>query len=123
MRTIGNILWFFFGGFWQGISWYLIGLLWCITLIGIPIGLQCFKFGRYVTFPFGKDVIYDGAGLSVLMNILWLILGGIPLAIGAFVNGLALCATIIGIPFGLKMFKFSLLALFPFGAEVVNLIY
>lgn len=120
MTTLGNILWFVFGGFFTGITWYLLGLLWCVSIIGIPIGLQCFKFGTLAFFPFGKNIVYRNSGAaSTLLNIIWLLLAGLWLAIGFFVWGLFLCVTIIGIPFGKQYFKFARLALSPFGAEVV----
>ncbi len=118
MGCLGNLLWFIFCGFWQGMSWLLAGVLWCITVIGIPIGLQCFKLAGLTFFPFGKDVQYGGGVMSVIANIFWVILSGIPLALVAVLNGALLCCTIIGIPFGLQCFKFAKLALFPFGATV-----
>ncbi|HZJ87451.1 MAG TPA: YccF domain-containing protein [Erysipelothrix sp.] len=120
MRSIGNLLWFIFGGLWQGLSWFIIGLLWSVTIIGLPIGLQCFKFSKFTLFPFGKQVIYGPLGFSTLINVLWLFFGGLPLAIAAITNGLVLCITIVGIPFGLQCFKFAKLALFPFGAKIVK---
>ena len=81
MSIIGNIIWFLFGGILAGIIWYLVGLLWCLTIIGIPVGLQCFKLGRLSFFPFGKDVVLSGETTSLLLNIFWLIFGGIELAI------------------------------------------
>ena len=76
MSCLGNVLWFVFGGFWQGLSWGLAGCLWCVTIVGIPIGLQCFKFAGLAFFPFGKTVRYGGGAVSMLANILWLILSG-----------------------------------------------
>ena len=61
MSVIGNILWFVFAGFWQGVSWCLVGLLWCITIVGIPVGTQCFKMAGLAFFPFGKEVEYGAA--------------------------------------------------------------
>ena len=58
MNTLGNILWFIFGGLFSGILWLLAGLIWCITIIGIPIGLQCFKFASLAMWPFGKEIVY-----------------------------------------------------------------
>ena len=58
MSVIGNILWFIFAGFWQGVSWCLVGLVWCITIVGIPVGTQCFKMAGLAFFPFGKEVEY-----------------------------------------------------------------
>ena len=91
MGCLGNILWFLFGGLWQGLSWTLAGILWSITIIGIPIGRQCFKLASLAFFPFGKEVQYGGSTLSVIANIFWMIFSGIPLAIAALLNGLLLC--------------------------------
>ena len=118
MGCLGNILWFVFGGFWQGLCWSLAGVLWCITIIGIPIGRQCFKFASLSFMPFGKEVVYGGGAASILMNILWLIVTGLPMALGLALNGLLFCITIIVIPFGMQCFKLAKLALMPFGASI-----
>lgn len=118
MKIIGNILWFVFGGFLSGLGWVLAGCLWCITIIGIPIGTQCFKFAGLAFFPFGKEVVYGGGTISLLANILWLIISGIPMAVGNFITGCLWCITIIGIPFGKQFFKIAKLSLMPFGASV-----
>ena len=115
MNWLGNIIWFL----WQGISWLVAGVLWSITIVGIPIGRQCFKFASLAFFPFGKDVNYGGGAMSAIANILWLLISGIPLALVALLNGLLLCCTIIGIPFGVQCFKMAKLALMPFGATVM----
>ena len=120
MGCLGNIIWFLCGGLWQGLSWTLAGCLWCIMIIGIPIGMQCFKFATLAFFPFGKDVQYGGGAISLLANIIWLVVSGVPLAIAAAVNGLILCITIIGIPFGKQCFKMAQLALMPFGASIIS---
>ena len=95
-------------------------ILWCITIIGIPIGRQCFKFASLAFFPFGKEIRYGGGAMSTLANFLWIIISGIPLAISAALNGVLLCCTIIGIPFGMQCFKIAKLALMPFGATVLK---
>ncbi len=118
MGCLGNLIWFLCGGLWQGLGWMAAGLLWCVTIIGIPIGVQCFKFASLAFFPFGKEIEYGGGAFSLLANILWLVFSGIPLAVSAAVNGILLCITVIGIPFGLQCFKIAKLALMPFGAEV-----
>ena len=118
MGCLGNLLWFFLGGFVMGISWLFIGLLWCITIIGIPVGIQCFKLAGLAFFPFGKEVVYNGGPISFLLNILWLIFGGLALALESLAIGCLLCITIIGIPFGLQCFKLAKLSLMPFGASV-----
>lgn len=81
-------------------------------------GMQCFKFAALSFFPFGKEVQYGGGAGSFLLNIIWLIVSGLPLALEHLALGTALCVTIIGIPFGLQQFKLAKLALMPFGAEV-----
>ena len=119
MGCLGNFLWFLFGGCVLGLSWLFIGILWCITIVGIPIGIQCFKFASLAFFPFGKEVQYGGGAVSMILNIIWLIAGGIPLAIEAATLGVLFCITIIGIPFGHQCFKIAKLSLMPFGATVV----
>ena len=118
MGCLGNAIWFLFGGIWQGIAWFLAGVLWCVTIIGIPIGTQCFKFASLAFFPFGKEIVYGGGTFSFLANLIWLLLSGIPLALASAINGLLFCCTILGIPFGLQCFKMAKLALMPFGATI-----
>ena len=118
MGCLGNLLWFLFGGCISGLSWCLDGCLWCITVIGIPVGMQCFKFAALSFFPFGKEVHYGGGAGSFLLNLFWLVLSGIPLALESAVLGCLLCITVIGIPFGMQHFKIAKLALMPFGSEV-----
>lgn len=118
MSIIGNILWFLLGGFVSGIIWAFYGIIWCITIVGIPVGVQCFKFAGLAFFPFGKEIVYGGGTLKLLLNIIWLITSGIPMALAYAAWGLVLCITVIGVPFGLQFFKFAKLALMPLGAEV-----
>ncbi|MGY3748905.1 YccF domain-containing protein [Vagococcus acidifermentans] len=120
MGCLGNIIWFVFGGFAGGLAWIIAGLLWCITIIGIPVGLQCFKFAELSFWPFGKEVIYGTSSFSLLVNIIWLIVCGFPLAVTHLISGILLSLTIIGIPFGKQSFKLARLALMPFGAQVIN---
>lgn len=119
MNLIGNILWFICGGLISGLSWLVAGILWCITIIGIPIGIQCFKFAGLSFWPFGKQVVYGGGAMSTIANLFWLIISGIPLALENLLLGLICCVTIIGIPFGKQFFKIAKLALTPFGASVI----
>lgn len=118
MNCLGNFLWLIFGGFICGISWCLAGIVWCITIIGIPVGIQCFKFAVLCFFPFGKEVTYGGGAGSLILNVIWLIASGLVLAVEHLALGLVLCLTIIGIPFGLQQFKLAKLALMPFGATI-----
>ena len=82
------------------------------------MGMQCFKFASLSFFPFGKDVVYGGGAGSFLLNIIWLLVSGLPLALEHLIIGILLCITIIGIPFGLQQFKLAKLALMPFGADI-----
>ena len=119
MSCLGNLLWFIFGGCISGLSWMLAGCLWCISIIGIPYGIQCFKFASMSFFPFGKEIVYGGGAVSFIVNVIWILISGIPLAVEHPVIGCLLCVTIIGIPFGLQQFKLAKLALMPFGTSIV----
>lgn len=118
MRLLGNILWLLLGGLLSALGWITAGLLWCITIVGIPIGVQCFKLSSISLSPFGKEVRYEGGAVSFLVNVLWFLLSGWELALGNVIAGCLLCITIIGIPWGKQFFKIAKLALAPFGAVV-----
>jgi len=121
MNFIGNLIWLIFGGIIGAILWFVAGLVLCVTIVGIPFGLQCFKISLLVLWPFGKEVILGGFGVGgLLLNILWLIFLGWELAVHHLIIGLIFCITIVGIPFGLQHFKFAQLALVPFGAKIVD---
>lgn len=120
MRILGNILWFVFGGFLSGLTWLLSGCIWCVTIVGIPVGLQCFKFAKLAFWPFGKEIIYGDRVFSLLVNIIWIVLFGWEMAVANFLFGCIWCVTIIGIPFGKQFFKLAKLSLMPFGASVVK---
>jgi len=122
MKTIGNILWFVLAGIWLAIGYTLAGLLMCITIIGIPFGVQAFKLAGFVLWPFGRTVVAKPEALGVLdivFNLLWLFFAGWELFLLSVAAGILLCITIIGIPFGIQAFKLSVLALWPFGSTVV----
>ncbi len=121
MRTVGNFFWFIFAGLGLGLIWFFTGLIWCVTIVGIPVGIQCFKFAGLAFFPFKKEIIYSSKATSVLLNILWIIFGGLVLAISSLFAGIIYCVTIIGIPFGMQCFKLAKLALMPFGATVTDI--
>lgn len=121
MRILGNILWLIFGGLLSAVAWCFVGLILCITIIGIPLGLQCFKFASLSLWPFGRDVYFGGGTVSLIVNVIWLIFFGVWMAIGHAIIGACWCITIIGIPFGLQFFKLAKLSLMPFGAEIIDL--
>ncbi len=120
MKFIGNVIWIICGGLLSAIGWWLAGGLWCITIIGIPVGVQCFKLSSISLNPFGKDVVDEGGAVSCLLNIIWFFVSGLELAIGNAIIGILLCVTIIGFPFGKQFFKIAKLAIAPFGARVVK---
>ena len=117
MKTLANVIWFIFGGLWLGLAWAFLGLLLCITIIGIPLGKQCFKAATLTFAPFGKKVVSNFSKHPVA-NIIWLLVCGWEMAIGYLVSGLICCVTIIGIPLGLQSFKLMTLAFLPFGATI-----
>lgn len=122
MRTIGNLLWFVLGGFILGLAWFLAGIICCLTIVGIPLGRQCFKFASLACWPFGRDIDFSRMGtVSLLANILWILFLGQELALLSAVLGLVFCVTIVGIPFGLQYFKFAKLAFLPFGARIIRI--
>ena len=119
-RTIGNILWFIFGGLLGGLAWIFAGCIWCITIIGIPVGLQCFKFATLAFWPFGKEIVYGNGMFSFLVNLIWIIFFGWEMALGNLIVGCIWCITIVGIPFGKQFFKMARLSFMPFGASVIG---
>ena len=109
------------GGLAIAIGWALVGLILCISIIGIPFGIQAFKMAGLTLTPFGKTVQYGGGVGSALANILWVVLVGCWMALGYLGAGVLNCITIIGIPFGIQSFKMAKLALWPFGAQIYSL--
>ena len=119
MNTLGNILWLILGGLELAVAWAVIGIVLCITIVGIPFGIQAFKMAGLTLTPFGKSVVYGGGVGSLLANIIWVVLVGIWMAIGYVIAGVLNCITVIGVPFGIQSFKMAKLALWPFGAQVM----
>lgn len=118
MTFLGNVVWFVFGGFLSGLGWLVSGLLWCLSIVGIPYGVQCFKFAVLSFCPFGRQIVYGGGAVSFVANVIWTIFFGVPMALGNFGIGCLWCVTIVGVPFGLQFFKIAKLALAPFGSSV-----
>ncbi|MBO9658513.1 MAG: YccF domain-containing protein [Chitinophagaceae bacterium] len=122
MNFIGNLIWLIFGGFFAAVGYFVGGLVLCITIVGMPWGLQCFKMAGIVLFPFGKKVISDSSNagcLGMFANIIWIICGGWYTALVHLVMGFLLSLTIIGLPWGRQHFKLIEISLMPFGKRVV----
>jgi uncharacterized membrane protein YccF (DUF307 family) len=118
MSLLGNIVWLIFGGLIAGLGYILGGLLTCLTIIGIPFGVQAMKIGVATFAPFGKQIVElpdANSPLRIILNVVWLILVGWEIAIAHAASALILAVTIIGIPFALQHLKLIPLALLPFG--------
>ena len=123
MNFIGNLIWLIFGGLFAALGYLFGGIVLCITVVGIPFGLQCFKLAGLVLWPFGKKVVSDSSQsgcLSVLANIIWIIFGGLEVALTHIIMGALLYISIIGIPWGRQHFKLLEISLMPFGKRVVT---
>ena len=130
MRSLGNFLWFIFGGFFMGLAWWFFGILAFITIIGIPWGKACFVIGQFTFLPFGREAVSRnvlnkkediGTGtLGFIGNVIWFIFAGVWLAIGHLGAALACFVTIIGIPFGIQHLKLAVISLAPIGKTIVS---
>ncbi|MGD2128868.1 MAG: YccF domain-containing protein [Lysobacterales bacterium] len=121
MNLLLNLVWLILGGFLIVLGYLLGALLLCITIIGIPFGIQCFKLAGLALAPFGREIREKeppGGAVAVIMNIIWILLPGLELAIAHFVFAIAFGITIIGLPLALQHLKMTRLALLPFGFEV-----
>ncbi len=117
MSLLGNIVWLIFGGFIAGMGYIIGGLLLCVTIIGIPFGLQTIRLGVATMAPFGKEVKPSkraGGVFTLIMDVIWLIFFGWEIALAHVAGGVLLGITIIGIPFAIQHFKLVPVALFPF---------
>ena len=123
MRTLLNLVWVVLAGFWLFLGYVAAGILLCIPIITIPWAVASFRIGVYALWPFGRTVVEKrkaGVG-SLLGNVIWVLLAGIWLAIAHVVTGVALCITVIGIPFGIANFKMIPISLAPLGKQIVDL--
>lgn len=121
MKFIGNILWLILGGILVALYYWIVGLVFCVTIIGIPFGLQLIKIGLLALWPFGHEIQpgpNDTGCLSIIMNVIWIVVGGIEITMLHLTFGAVCCLTIVGIPFGIQHFKMALLALMPFGKQI-----
>jgi uncharacterized membrane protein YccF (DUF307 family) len=124
MNIFGNLIWLLFGGLIIAVEYLIGSLVLMITIIGIPFGIQTLKMAALAIWPFGRDTkVHSRASgcLYILMNVLWLLTGGLWIAATHALFGALLCITIIGIPFGLQHFKLTAIALSPFGRDIINI--
>lgn len=121
MTCLGNVIWLIFGGFVAGLGYVLGGLVTCLTIVGIPFGIQAIKLGIATMLPFGLDVhtlSESGGCLQTGFNVIWAVLFGWEIAVAHLLSALVLAITIVGIPFAAQHVKLAPLALFPFGKEL-----
>ncbi len=123
MSLLGNIVWLIFGGFFAGLGYIIGGALLCVTIVGIPFGLQTIRLGVATMAPFGKEPRPSeraGGILSLVMDAIWLLLFGWEIALAHLTGGIILGITVVGIPFALQHFKLIPVALFPFNYELTK---
>lgn len=121
MTLLGNILWLIFGGFLSGLGYILGGLLLCLTIVGIPFGLQSMRLGVATFAPFGKEVVevrQSGSFLRLVFDVLWIVLFGWEIAVLHLVHAAILAITLVGIPFAIQHIKLIPLSLLPFEREL-----
>lgn len=121
MDFLLNIIWLILGGFIVVIAYLLGGILLCVTIIGIPFGIQCFKLAGLALMPFGREIREKeppSGALAVIMNVIWIILPGLELAVFHLMMALLFAITIIGLPLAAQHLKMTRLAILPFGFEV-----
>lgn len=122
MSIIGNLIWLIFGGIIICIEYLIAGFVMLLTIIGIPWGLQCFKLAALALWPFGKEIRETQAAtgcLNTVLNIIWILVGGIWITLTHLIFGALLAITIIGLPFANQHFKLMRLSFTPFGKEII----
>jgi len=122
LRLILNVVWFVLHGWLLALAYLLAGVIACLLVVTIPFGIAAFRLAGYALWPFGRTVVVarDAGVPSVIGNVLWILLFGWHLCLAHIAAGIALCTTIIGIPFGIAAFKLSVLSLTPLGTRVVD---
>jgi uncharacterized membrane protein YccF (DUF307 family) len=121
MSLLGNLIWLIFGGLLAGLGYIIGGVLLCLTIVGIPFGLQSIKLGMATFTPFGKEVVegeHANSPLRVIFNLIWLVLFGWEIALNHLIWAVVLAITIIGLPFAKQHIKLIPMALFPFGRDL-----
>ena len=120
MSFFGNVIWLIFGGFIAGLGYIIGGALLCLTVVGIPFGLQSIRLGVATFAPFGKDVVSveNPNALKLIFDLIWILLFGWEIAVAHLVSALILAITIIGLPFAKQHLKLIPMALFPFSQDL-----
>ncbi|MGD1850902.1 MAG: YccF domain-containing protein [Cyanophyceae cyanobacterium] len=124
MSLLGNIIWLIFGGFVSGLCYILGVLTLCLTIVGIPFGIQSIKLGIATMLPFGKEVVHRPNAdslLRVIFNVIWVAFFGWGIALSHLFHGLILALTIVGLPFAKQHFKLVIVAILPFGRNLENI--
>jgi uncharacterized membrane protein YccF (DUF307 family) len=121
LNFVLNVIWLVVSGFWLAVVYAAAGLLMCILIITFPFGIASFRLAGFVLWPFGRTVIRrpEAGAASTVGNVIWFVLAGLWIAIGHIVLGVALCLTIIGIPFGWANIKLAVVAIAPLGKDIV----
>ena len=123
MNTIGNLLWIVLGGFIIFFFYILGSIILMITIVGIPFGIQTLKMANLALFPFGREAVQterSGGCLHIIMNVIWILVAGIEIAITHLILALLFAITIVGIPFAMQHLKMAYLGLVPFGMDIVD---
>ena len=121
MNFLGNLIWLICGGLLSALGYAVAGVVFCVTIIGISFGWQCFKIAGFVLWPFGRTVINSPGSsgcISLLFNIIWICTGGLYTALVHLFFAFLLFITIIGIPFARKHIELAGLSLAPFGKRI-----
>lgn len=122
MKTILNVIWLVFGGFWLALSYFLAGIVCCILVVTIPWGIASFRIAGYALWPFGRTVVDKPGGtgiVSTLGNVIWILVAGIWIVISHVATAVAMAVTIIGIPLAIANLKMIPISLMPLGKEIV----
>lgn len=122
VKTLLNLIWLIFAGFWLSLGYIFFGIIACILVVTLPAGVACFRIANYVLWPFGREVVpAPGAGaMSGVSNVIWFLVAGLWLAIGHITTALAQAITIIGIPLAIANIKMIPVTCFPFGKQIVS---
>jgi len=121
MSLLGNVLWIVLGGFLISLGYLIGGILLCLTIIGIPFGVQVFKLAVLALFPFGREIVTrptSSGALGTIFNVIWIFIGGIWITVTHLALAILLAITIIGIPFAKQHAKLATLSLVPFGKDI-----